>query len=101
LPIWRIFPVARDNEDAWLDYGRWTEVLVRAATAARARVVAAAELQDRSGPIGNESAAGYAALEDPKLYHVVRVDGGTRWCAEDRRRERVLKAESTDARNGR
>jgi hypothetical protein len=93
--------VTRDNADAWLDYGRWTEVIVRAATAARARVVAAAELRDKSTSIGNESAAGYAALEDPKLYHVVRVDGGTRRYAEDRRREGVLKAEWTNARKGR
>jgi hypothetical protein len=93
--------VTRDNADAWLDYGRWTEVTVRAATAARARVVAAAELRDKSTSIGNESAAGYAALEDPKLYHVVRVDGGTRRYAEDRRREGVLKAEWTNARKGR
>jgi len=101
LPIWRIFPVTRDAEDAWLDYGRWTEVTVRAATAARARVVAAAELHDRSAPIGNESAAGYAALEDPKLYHVVPVDGAPRRYAEDRRLEGVLNADWVGTRTGR
>jgi hypothetical protein len=101
MPTWKITPAAREGEDAWLDYGRWTEVIVRAPTAARARVVAAAELHNRSAPIGNESAAGYAALEDPKLYHVVRVNGGARRYAEDRRREGVLKAEWTNSRNGR
>ena len=80
MPVWRIVPVARDSTARWLDYGHWSEVLVCAPTAAQARVVAAAELKDRSEPIGNESAAGHAGLEDEKLYHVVRVedayDGG-------------------------
>ena len=97
MPVWKIIPVAREDEEAWLDYGHWTEVLVRAPTAARARVVAAAELHDRSRPIGNESAAGQAGLEDPKLYHVVRVQAGTRPFASDRRREAVLKAEGSKA----
>lgn len=74
MPVWRIFPVTRPTSARWLDYERWSEVLVRAPTAARARVIASAELKDRSEPIGNESAAGYAALEDEKLYHVVRVE---------------------------
>ena len=74
MPVWRIFPVARESSARWLDYARWSEVLVRASTAARARVIASAELDDRSEPIGNESAAGHAGLEDEKLYHVVRVE---------------------------
>jgi hypothetical protein len=74
MPVWRIFPVAKQTSARWLDYPHWSEVLVRAPTAARARVVASAELKERSEPVGNESAAGYAALEDEKLYHVVRVE---------------------------
>lgn len=74
MPVWRIFPVTRFTSARWLDYDHWSEVLVRAPTAARARVIASAELNDRSEPIGNESAAGHAGLEDEKLYHVVRVE---------------------------
>ena len=95
MPIWRIVPVVSENDAAWLDYGRWTEVVVRATTAARARVVAAAELHDRSRRTGDETSAGYAGLEDPKLYHVVRLTSGTRRYASDPRREGVLKAEWT------
>jgi hypothetical protein len=87
MPVWRIFPVARESSARWLDYAHWSEVIVRAPTAARARVVASAELKDRSEPIGNESAAGYAALEDEKLYHVVRVEP-----ADDDGPEAVLEA---------
>ena len=87
MPVWKIFPVAREASARWLDYGHWSEVLVRAATAARARVVASAELKDRSEPVGNESAAGHAGLEDEKLYHVIRVDG-----ADDAGPEAVLEA---------
>lgn len=73
MPVWRIVPAAIDISAAWLDYGRWSEVVVRAPTAARARVFASAALDDRSEPIGNESSAGYASLESEKLYHVVRI----------------------------
>ena len=93
MPIWRIVPAVREDASAWLDYRRWTEVIVRAETAARARVVAAAELNDRSGPTGNESPAGQAGLEDPKLYHVARLTAGIRQYASDPRREGVLEAE--------
>lgn len=93
MPIWRITPAPRDLDAALLDYGYWSEVLVRAGSPARARVVAAAELGDRSRPIANESAAGYAALEDEKLYRVVRADEAAARFRDDRRREGVLKAD--------
>lgn len=76
MPVWRIVPAPRDTGSGWLGYERWMEVVVRADSAARARVVAADQLGDRSDPVGNESAAGYAALEDEKRYHVLRMEDG-------------------------
>ena len=73
MAIWRIVPAPRDVEAALLGFGHWEEVIVRAASAAQARVVAASELGDRSRPIGNESAAGHAGLEDKNVYRVVEV----------------------------
>jgi hypothetical protein len=94
MPLWRIFPVPRDLESAQLGYGRWSEVIVRAETAAQARLLAAAELDDRSRVTGNESAAGYAGLEDEKLYHAARLgDDIEKAYASDRRREGVLRAD--------
>lgn len=93
MPIWRIFPAPRSREAALLDYGHWAEILVRAGTAAEARVVAAAELGDRSRPIANESAAGYSGIEDEKLYHVIRIAEPMADFAGDTRRTGVLKAD--------
>lgn len=94
MPLWRISPAPRDLESARLDYGRWSDVIVRAETAARARVLAAAELDDRSRVTGNETAAGYAGLEDEKLYHVVRLGSDVEKAyPSDRRREGVLRAD--------
>lgn len=94
MPLWRISQAPRDLESARLDYGRWSAVIVRADSAARARVLAAAELDDRSGVTGNETAAGYAGLEDEKLYHVVRLGRDIENAyASDTRREGVLRAD--------
>ena len=94
MPLWRISPAPRELEAARLDYGQWSEVIVRAPNAAYARVIASAELGDRSKRIGNETAAGYAGLEDEKLYHVVRLsDGAANRYRTDKRREGVLKAD--------
>jgi hypothetical protein len=93
MPIWRIIPAPRDLEAALLDYGHWAEILVRAGTAAEARMVAAAELGERSRPVANESAAGYSSIEDEKLYHVIRVTDPMAVFAGDTRRTGVLKAD--------
>lgn len=93
MPLWQISPAPRDLESARLDYGRWSEVIVRADTAAEARILASRELGDRSRVTGNETAAGYAGLEDEKLYHVVRLgDEAERAYKSDKRREGVLSA---------
>lgn len=93
MPIWRITPAPRSLDAALLDYGHWASILVRAETAAEARLVAATELGDRSRPIANESAAGYCAIEDEKLYHVVRVMAPMPEFRGDRRRTGVLRAD--------
>jgi len=93
MPIWQIKPAPRDLDAALLGYGHWSEVIVRADSAAEARVVAAAELGDRSQPIANESAAGGSGLEDEKLYHVVRMTQGVDRFRTDPRRKGVLQAD--------
>ena len=99
MPIWRITPAPRNLESARLDYGRWSEVIVRASSAARARIVAAIELADLTQPVANESAASGGGLQDEKLYHVARVSGAAGRFREDSRSEGVLKADWM--RNGR
>jgi hypothetical protein len=93
MTTWRIIPAPRSREAALLDYGHWAEILVRAGSPAEARIVAAAELGDRSKPIANESAAGHSGIEDEKLYHVVRVADPNPAYASDTRRTGVLKAD--------
>lgn len=94
MPLWRISPAPRDLESARLDYGQWSEVIVRAGTAAEARILASRELGDRSKVIGNETAAGYSGLEDEKLYHVVRLGKeAEKAYKSDKRCEGVLRAD--------
>lgn len=94
MPLWQISPAPRDLESARLDYGRWSDVIVRADTAAEARILASRELGDRSRVTGNETAAGYAGLEDEKLYHVIRLGEEAEKAYEsDKRRAGVLKAD--------
>jgi len=93
MPIWRITPAPRNLESARQDYGRWSEVIVRASSAARARIVAATELADLTHPVANESAASGGGLQDEKLYHVARIADGAGRFRDDCRSEGVLKAD--------
>lgn len=75
LPLWRLTPAARFDDPRWLDHQPLPEVLVRARTAAEARVLAAeTPLSDSAGAVGNESANNHSRLLDEKLYRVDRAD---------------------------
>lgn len=67
-PLWRIRPVADPTDPRWLDHPIWSEVIVRAASAAEARRAAAAA--DDAEP----AAEGRSGFDDEKLYWVRRVD---------------------------
>ncbi len=68
--LWRIVPVANDDDPRWLDHPIWGEVMVRAGSAADARRRAAA--LDRRDDAGNDGRSGF---DDEKLYAVRPVDG--------------------------
>lgn len=77
MRVWRITPVAHDGDTRWQDHPIWQEVVVRAETAAMARLLAgrmeAAEAGD-APPTGNESASGDTAFDDIGLYRVTEID---------------------------
>lgn len=75
LPLWRLTPAAELDDPRWLDHRPIPEVLVRARTAAEARVLASETSQSNSaGAVGNESANNHSRLLDEKLYRVDRAD---------------------------
>jgi hypothetical protein len=97
MPVWRIYPVARPGEPVWQGRKIWKEVLVRASSAAMARMIAG-EL-DRPAQRhrkGNESLCFRSGFDDVKLYWVVRLD---RSPLDDRcEQEGVLRAVTDDGR---
>lgn len=76
MALWKIVPVAGKGDPRWLDHPIWAEVVVRAPTAAQARVLAA-EMERReagdAAPAGNESLSFTGGFEDEKLYRVMRL----------------------------
>ena len=73
MTLWKIEPIAVAADSRWMDFPIWADVIVRAPSAARARLVAAAmearELAD-STPVGNETLTFRSGFEDEKLYQV-------------------------------
>lgn len=73
MALWRIIPAARRDDPAWLTHPVWDDVIVRAPTAAFARLVAA-RMEENENPdrasVGNESSTFKSAFESEKLYHV-------------------------------
>ncbi len=66
--------MAQPHDSRWLNYPIWREVIVRADTAALARLVAARlEYDPDEPPTGNESSTFRSAFEDEKLYWVVEL----------------------------
>lgn len=75
MPLWRIHPVVHPSDSRWQGRPIWAEVIVRAETAAMARVIAA-KLDEPAVPhrLGNETLCFRSGLEDEKLYWVRRLD---------------------------
>jgi uncharacterized Zn-finger protein len=74
LPLWRLRPVSAPADARWQGRRIWAEVVVRAASAAMARHLAAGWSRARPRRIGNETPAGGSGLEDFGLYSVSRLD---------------------------
>ncbi|MGF1610148.1 MAG: hypothetical protein ACFCUQ_12185 [Kiloniellales bacterium] len=77
MALWKIVPVADPGEPRWLDHPIWAEVVVRAPTAALARVLAAnmeRRAMEVDAPAGNESHSFSSGFEDEKLYEVRRLE---------------------------
>lgn len=71
MQIWRLRPVAHQNDTRWQDHPIWKEVVVRAESAAMARVLAGRmEEEQEAGapPTGNESVSVDNAFDDIGLY---------------------------------
>lgn len=76
MPLWSIEASAVAEDSRWLDFPIWTDVVVRAPTAAQARLLAAAmEAAEIGDPttVGNETLAFRSGFQDEKLYHVRQV----------------------------
>src|SRR5690606_35571561 len=76
VPLWKIVPAADADDPRWQDRRPWREVLVRADTAALARVTASQLDRPPAAEIGvgNESIGFRSAFDDEKLYWVTEVD---------------------------
>lgn len=73
MTLWRIEPCAVATDSRWMDFPIWADVVVRAPSAAQARLVAAgmeAQRLDDHTPVGNETLEFRSGFEDEKLYQV-------------------------------
>lgn len=71
MPLWKLAPAAAADDPRWLDHAMWSQVVVRAPTAAMARVLAGQLERDPDAPsLGNESHDFKSAFDDEKLYWV-------------------------------
>jgi hypothetical protein len=66
--------VTPPTDAAWMGQAKWRNVVVRASSAAHARMVAAA-LEPRAA-VGNESLAQRDCFENEKLYWVRQIHAG-------------------------
>ena len=95
MPFWRIYPVAHRSDARWQGRKIWKEVVVRASSAAMARVIAC-ELDRPAQPHrkGNESHCFRSGFEDARLYWVQRIDQTD--CGNGREAEGVIQAVMED-----
>ena len=78
MPLWRFIPVAGEDDSHWQDRRIWEGVVVRAPSAAMARVFAEeAEEQRVRGNVGNETKSYRGGFGDPNLYWVERLSADT------------------------
>jgi len=96
MALWKFVPVAPKGSSYWQDQPIWREVVVRASSAAQARVVAG-EMDRRHAtdqvPVGNESHRFRSGFEDEKLYWVDRVSAADEPGLDPEGAEEVLRAE--------
>jgi hypothetical protein len=71
--FWRLTPTAAPDDPRWLDHALWDEVIVKAPSAAEARLLAGALAAHKPERIANESAAGRTGFDDEKLYWVQQI----------------------------
>ncbi|WP_193369720.1 hypothetical protein [Pelagibius marinus] len=95
MTLWLITPSARYGDSRWLDHPIWLEVIVRAPSAARARLLAAkmeaGQIADAT-PVGNETHTFHSAFQDEKLYQVRQLNPGDAQGHDPEGEERVLSA---------
>lgn len=73
-PLWRLHAVAHPGDPHWQGRRIWTEVVVRARSAAFARLIASKlEEPPVPGVLGNETHCFRSGFEDEKLYWVRRL----------------------------
>lgn len=74
MPLWRIRPVVHPSDSRWQERRVWAEVIVRAPSAAFARL-AASKLDEppKRRRLGNETHCFRSGFEDEKLYWVRQV----------------------------
>ena len=74
MPLWRFVPVADRTDSRWQDRRIWHDIVVRAPSAAMARILAA-DAEDVSVPrhVGNEAPVKAGGFADPALYWVERL----------------------------
>ncbi len=73
MPLWKIEPCAVATDSRWMDFPIWADVVVRAASPAQARLVAAGMEKSRLDDgvtVGNETLEFRSGFEDEKLYQV-------------------------------
>jgi len=74
MPLWRFTPVADPRDSRWQDRQIRDGLIVRAASAAMARVLADREVPSSvSGAVGNETRSFRGGFADSNLYWVQRV----------------------------
>jgi hypothetical protein len=75
MAYWLITPATGADDPRWQDRKRWPEVIVRADSAAAARL-AARELESagKGPPSGNEWPSGRSGFDDEKLYLVRQIE---------------------------
>jgi hypothetical protein len=74
MPLWRFVPVASRNDSHWQDRRIWHGLIVRAPSAAMARILAErAEERESRGAMGNETHSYRGGFADANLYWVQRL----------------------------
>ena len=97
MPLWKIAPAAEPGDPRWQDHAIWREVVVRADTAASARLVATRlERDPEIEPSGNESLSFRSAFVDDKLYWVSQLEESQAAPGEDQGPEEILRATRWD-----